>query len=214
MRHLITFILLTTTLFGDWQKGFNFRATSGYVKDGANETYVIYGDNYPTTRNGVTFGWTHPYVQTRDRNSGLDRRLAGTHYWTDETWPIDFRIDLPATGSFEIRLAFGDASSDWPSTVQIKDTDTVLFTVSGSTVAAHFLDATGVDRTAAAWPGSNASVTQSFASQIFKAQANQNNGAFAHIFIKQAGGRRRNAVVSQNLSPRFLAELLLSRSIR
>lgn len=36
--------------------GFDFRATSTFVTDPANCTYVI-DDLYPTTRGGVTFGW-------------------------------------------------------------------------------------------------------------------------------------------------------------
>jgi hypothetical protein len=94
-----------------WVKLFNFRASSTFggfdTAEGANETYVLFDDVYPTTRKAVTFGAISGAAQARDRNSGIDRRLAGVHF-TDPGSPVSFRVDLPAAGDYLINLALGD----------------------------------------------------------------------------------------------------------
>jgi hypothetical protein len=96
-----------------WDKGFNFRQTSGFVTDGANETYVLSGDSYPATRNGVTFGWEDAPSGDRDRNSGIDRRLAGMNFVSSAAGAsaYRFRVDLPAAGDYAVRLAIGDEAN-------------------------------------------------------------------------------------------------------
>jgi len=113
-----------------WDKGFNFRGTSGYVTDGANETYVLLGDAYPVTRNGVTFGWLSA-PSSGDRDSTIDRRLAGINYTAnDGASQRDFQIDLPAAGDYIISLALGDHG--FTQTYQywrLLDNTTVLATI-------------------------------------------------------------------------------------
>jgi hypothetical protein len=166
-----------------WIKGFNFRATIAYVTDGADETYVLGSTNqspepYPTTRNGVTFGYTdtdNGTLQDRDRDSTNDRRLAGGHR-PDESgthFLTIFRVDLPAIGDYIIRLALGDATTACGSGTltyaRIRDNGNVLATLSGTTSAAQrFLDATGVERTNLNWVANNLSITKTFTSTIFE----------------------------------------------
>ena len=177
-----------------WDKGFNFRATSGFVTDGSNETYVL-EEMYPTTRNGVTFGW-NAGLQTRDRNSSLDRRLAGSHFTNNTGTQRVFRVDLPSAQDYVISLALGDAQyaqaylywqllDNTNSLAIIDDTD--------GTAGSHFDDATGVDRTAAAWPADNLTITKTFATttlncKIGSPSAQAGASTLAHLFVSQAAG--------------------------
>ncbi len=139
-----------------FDKGFDFRQTSGFVTDPANCTYVLSGDTYPVTRNGVTFGWTGSltFMSDRDRNSGIDPRLAGLN--VDGFENAVFQIDLPASGTYLISLAGGDASNPGKCDVTFKDGGTTLFNVSDLALAnGFFLDAVGNSYDAATWPGSN-----------------------------------------------------------
>lgn len=140
-----------------WDKGFNFRATSGYVTDGANETYVL-SETYPVPRNGVTFGWDATgSLQVRDRNAGLDRRLAGCHF---DTLQRTFRVDVLAAGNYSVRLALGDPTNPQTVSCTVKDGSTTLLTVGNtSVIAGSTVDATGTIYTDANWPASNTAVT-------------------------------------------------------
>jgi hypothetical protein len=148
--------------------GINFRATSGYVTDGAGETYCV-GDSYPTTRGGWTFGWTATgNFDIRDRDSAIDRRLAGTNLqWNDGTQST-FRLDLPASGQRDIRLALGDTISESYQYCQIKDGTTVLLTTDDSNGNASYewVDASAVARTQVTWPTSNVAVPLTFTGTI------------------------------------------------
>ena len=104
-------------------QGINFRATAGYVTDGANE----YGEiattaNYPTTSTqGNNVGWETAPSGTRDRNNALDVRLAGIHFGDNATLR-DYRIDLSGTGSWISRIAAGDAASNQECKMELFDT--------------------------------------------------------------------------------------------
>ena len=186
-----------------WIKGLNFRATSGFVTDGGDETYVLDPNvegKYPITRNGVTFGYTDAIIspaQVRDRNSGIDRRLAGVHFWDISgagSYPGLFRVDLPAAGQYKIGLAAGDASSSRATGfAEVRDDTTVLVTIdhaSGFTSGANFRDATDVELSAANWPGSNTLATVTFATTILRLAIGKYNpgsldGWIAHLYIEQ-----------------------------
>lgn len=176
-----------------WDKGFNFRQSAGYVTDGANETYVQGGgigfDSYPTTRNGVTFGWEDTPSGDRDRNNALDRRLAGMHYNTTGA-TVRFRVDLPAAGDYSVRLAMGDASNkSGNSFSELRDTTTVLTSLTDEALnATHSKDITGTKHTFAAWPGSNSAQTFTFASTICRMALKQPSSGFSaiqHLFLSQ-----------------------------
>ena len=180
-----------------WDKGFNFRKTSAYVADGADETYVL-GDSegdYPITRNGVTFGWGESTdVGSDDRNSGIDRRLAGINYTIQTTKVCPFLVDLPSSGDYTIRLAEGDyGSAQGNQWVEFFDNTTSLFTVNNTAVAqATYYDATNTNYSTANWPGNNTAVQKTFATTTFKMVIGKATGTgytvIAHLFISQVAG--------------------------
>src|SRR5882762_8877695 len=148
---------------------FNFRATAGYVVDGTGETYVTAGDVYPTVRGGFTFGWDAP-VDNADRDSSLDRRLAGINFRNNTGAQNIFRVDLPTLGTYDIRLSLGDpvfgASYLY---AQFLENGAVFLTIDDTNgeIAGHVDDATGVDRTTAVWLTGNVAITRLFTSTIF-----------------------------------------------
>ncbi len=170
--------------------GINFRHTSGYVTDGTNETYCLGAtDVYPVTRGGATFGWisAHEADGNGDRNAGNDRRLAGINYATNDGTPSQFRLDLPASGSWTIHLAMGDAS--YPKGYQyVKITDG-----SGGTASQHFDDATGTDYANTAWAASETGVAVTFSGTVLwlllgSPGAQSAQSTLAHLRVVQAGG--------------------------
>src|SRR5271165_6677610 len=158
-----TFLLLAVSLpaGAQWQQGFDFRSTAGYVTDPSGNSHVLATTAYPTKSNGVTFGWakTSP-VTGRDRNASLDPRLAGVNFANNGS-PATFYVDLPSAGTYSLSLALGDAGYQacWVQCqVQFLDGNTVLATVTGgATNQGYFYDATGKNWSAAAWPSSNLS---------------------------------------------------------
>lgn len=163
MKKLTNVFLCFVLLFSvtGWTKiGLNFRSTAGFVSDGTDETYVL-GETTGTTRGGVTFSWDVCSDCKRDRNSGIDRRLAGLYRKDNNGTQAVFTVTLSQTGTYKICLALGD--NDNPVTnlrADVFDNTTLLFTVndvSGPTNA-HWDDATGTDRTLAAWPGKQSSL--------------------------------------------------------
>lgn len=201
----ILFVLaFADSAFAQWTKGLNFRATAGYCVDPADTTYAFCGDGgvydaYPTTRNGLTFGWNDGAFNDcrRDRDSAVDCRLAGKNNRNDSTTnsigKANLRIDLPNAGTFDIRLALGDASfSQTNEYFEIYDNTTLLATVtnSGTFGPAQWVDATGVVRTSAAdWVNNNQPLNLTFASAILNIKyanpAGTGSGSISHIMITE-----------------------------
>lgn len=180
-----------------WDKGWNFRDTAAYVTDGTNETYVLI-DSYPTTRNGVTFGWAAGAQQSRDRDSTVDRRLAGINFQANNGAQSNFRVDLPSTADYIVTLALGDtAYSQGYQYWRLLDNTTVLATIddTNGTVGDNYDDATGVNRAEADWPSQNATIQKTFASTTLNVKigaptAQADSSTLAHLFLSQvaAGG--------------------------
>ncbi len=144
-----------------WSQGFDFRNTAGFVSDPPNYNPVLPATNYPTTVNGVTFGWTTPgLVQGEDRNTLVDPRLAGMNSAQNGT-PSTFAISLPSPGTYNLALAMGDDGAAQCGTqcqVQFLDGDTVVDTVTGGpTNQGYFYDAASNNWSDEAWPTSNVS---------------------------------------------------------
>jgi len=180
-------------------KGFNFRATSGFVTDGTNQTFDL-GAAYPrsVTIDSDTFsvGWpVDATARARDR-AVQDPRLSGIISNANSAGEVKWRIDLPSAGQYTIRLAMGDQAGSNTVFFRIYDNSTVLATVSNvATVANGFVDATGVARTSPTdWINNNASVTLNFATTICFIGCGDPStiaGSFssiAHFDIVQAGG--------------------------
>lgn len=155
--------------------GLNFRRSSGYVTDPAGTTYVQDNDDYPTSRGGWTFGYTNdlPTDNDRDRDSGIDARLAGVHFYTNNDTggsAKSFRIDLDNTGNHDVHIASGDATAAQTQYWHVKDNTTSLIdeTDGTSTPSADWEDATGTVRTSASdWVTNETAETHNFSSTIF-----------------------------------------------
>lgn len=180
-------------------KGWNFRATSGYVTDGTNETYSI-GESYPTTRtiggDSVTFGWEQAVSGTRDRSTtvGDSPECSGIAFMSSAV--ASWRVDLPATGTYKINAAFGDASGAQGVYWQIQDTSTTLTTIgsasTGTTGADYFYDVSGNQwNGGSTWKTSAVQFSGTFSTTIFRATAQvdtfQPNVVVAHIDITPPG---------------------------
>jgi len=166
----------------------NLRDSAVYVTDGANQ-YVCPGDgsgNAPdyaapniVTVNGagVQMGWEaggYPFPEARNRDSGVDPRLAGTQF-VSETGSnfADFRVDLPVAGQWKVHLALGDAANGLDNYyAEIRDNTSVLAVVVnsvGTTADQEFWDASGVKRTSAAdWVTNQAGVIFTFATTTLR----------------------------------------------
>ncbi len=154
-----TTVDLTVTSVSGSGEGFDFRNTKTFVTDPPGDTYVLATTAYPTTVNGVTFGWMKTsLVQARDRNATLDPRLAGINFASNGS-PATFYVDLPSPGIYNLSLAMGDAGNEQcyvQCQVQFLDGSTVLGTVTGGLIGAgSFYDATGKAWSAATWPADN-----------------------------------------------------------
>ncbi len=166
--------------------GINFRSTSGYVTDGPNDTYCLRADGYPTTRGGLTFGWADgDSHDVRNRNSGIDVRLAGVHFNTSAGTVAIFRLDLPNDAdTYTITGAFGDASYAQSPYVELRDGATTVF----KTID---LNITGQDRwtdpngsaqyTSAEWPGDNTTLEEVFSNDELFIHIGDNVDERGHI---------------------------------
>jgi uncharacterized membrane protein len=154
-----TTVTLTVVASSPWAIGFDFRGSSSFVTDPPGDTYVLANTAYPTTFNGVNFGWTNvKLLSSRNRSTSVDPRLAGMNAATNGS-PATFYVDLPASGTYYLSLALGDEGyqSCWTQCqIQFLDGNTVLATLTdGPEGAGYFYDAQGNEWSAAAWPNQN-----------------------------------------------------------
>lgn len=149
-----------------WSKGFDFRQTAAFTADPTGSTYVV-GDRYPTTRNGVTFGWESFVTgSVRDRTATLGV-LGGINFLASGgVAEAVFRVDLPAPGRYRVRLAAGDAGNPNRAFFEIRDGSAVLRAQPEVGVSSgQFIDATGVVR-ASNWATTNQPLERDFATSI------------------------------------------------
>ena len=196
-RRLLLILVLLLLPAQSWAADdcFNFRATAGYVTDAADTSPVL-GEIYPNSySNGLTGGWDAA-IDTRDRSTTVPR-LAGGNQQIATTTLRTFRVDLPATGTYTIRLGMGDATQgDVRNRYLIQDNTTTLFEVtdSGTIAADSFFNANDTAATAANWVTNYTSSGKNyvFASTIFKFQIAAFNGltrgSIAHLCISSSGG--------------------------
>jgi len=152
--------------------GFNFRSTQGYVTDPAN-TVGFFGNAYPTSKTfgevSVNAGWDGA-IGVADRSTSIDPRLAGGNTVAQGTAARKFRVDLPVSGVWSIRLAMGNPSFTRAAFFDILDSDgtTVLYSRSEVSITSpQYLDATKVVRASAAiWASSNAPVDITFSGTV------------------------------------------------
>lgn len=176
--------------------GVNFRATSGYVTDGAGETYCL-NEAYPVSRADGTFGWESgtPPDGARDRDSGVTARLAGVNFVSNSGTQYTFRFDLDATGTHEIHLALGDTGgTQGYQYVQFQDNTTAFATIlkATGTNVDEFFDATGTKYSEANWPGSETAISHTFTSTILRVivgspDSQSNATTLAHLRVVEIG---------------------------
>lgn len=204
MKKAITFlaaVFLSSSVFAGLPAGLNYRATSGFVADGTNETYVLQ-DGYATIRGGNTFGWTDAgSVNIRDRNSGADRRIAGGNF----TFSADtFEFDLPSPGTYNIGTACGDSqSSTNVGEITFKDGSTTLLDINHATASGVY-DITNTDVSVASWTSHDptTTVSQTFATSTLNivTQAGVGSlGFIAHLYIASAGAAAVVVYPSMNM---------------
>lgn len=151
-----------------YKLGFNFRATQGYVTDPLN-TVGFFGTAYPTSKvfpsATVNAGWDGTVTAT-DRSTTVDSRLAGSNTLAQNAAARKFRVDLPVSGQWAIRLASGSLAFTRAVSFDILDSDgtTVLYSRTEVSLAPpQFIDATRVVRTSAAdWVTNNALINLTF----------------------------------------------------
>lgn len=171
--------------------GLNFRSTIAFVTDGSGETYVRV-DTYPTTRGGLTFGYTSlTGLEFRDRSASLDRRIAGMHF--GPAAGRTFRFDLPGgAGTYRVRVLFGDNDIGWSHQCVIKDGagGSTLATITGTTSSARWLDADGTTSITAANVAADAfgdvelTFTASVAEFVFGNGSSSPHSTIAHIAVE------------------------------
>jgi hypothetical protein len=188
-------------------QGIYFRATDDQVDPTNYEVEVGTTANYSSgrlTAQGNAYGWESAPAGSRDRGGAGAIELRGIHFVSGSP-AANYRIDLPATGSYNIRAAFGDETSgQFGTKAQFKDTTTVLSTPvpAGTTIGlGHYIDATGVDRTSQSdWSTNNAALTsQTFATTIFRVAVggDTGNAPIAAVYIESAGGAAYTLTAAQ-----------------
>lgn len=188
---------------------FNFRGSAAGpapgVTDGAGETAVIdasgtaggtQGEQYPTGA-GPVYGWDNNTTETRDRDATPGVHFAGIHR-NGAANLATFRVDLPATGSYVIKIAVGDYLQACGTVIEILDDATSRLTITGSTTNGdRFKDSQGAETTSAAWadPGATltfSSTTNGLGGPICYVKLGDNvafnTGNIAYLEIAAAGG--------------------------
>lgn len=175
-------------------QGIDFRATAGFVTDAVNEVETSAAVNYPrtpTVGNSPHVGWEQAVGGTRNRSTGADARLAGVAFLSGLGVTANYRIDLPAPGSYRITLAAGDLSTGQIQTVEFFDGTTSLGVVctNAATSASQFIDASGALWTGSSWPTNQVPVTRTFATTIFRVKItgpSSSSVTLAHVRIEDS----------------------------
>jgi hypothetical protein len=133
------------------QKYINFRASSGFVTDGTNETYDLGAANRALTLDGdsLSFGWGADLTsQSRDRNPGVDRHCAGIVFNPNAAGEVAWSFTLPS-GTYDLRLALGDIGGGQNIFCSVYDNTSLLATIASNiaTTTGQFVDANGNVRT-------------------------------------------------------------------
>lgn len=190
-------------------QGIYFRAADDQVDPTSYDAEVGTTANYPrTTAQGNVVGWEGAPAGTRDRATVGDVRLRGIHFGA-QTGTQKYRIDLPAPGTYNIRIAMGDSASSHDARIRFYDNTTLLVDRATTLVGAgQFRDASGVIRTSEGdWATNNVVFTATFASTIFRldptggSTATDPNWAVAALYIESAGGS--TTVVSNDLAATY-----------
>ena len=178
-----------------WIQEVNFRATDVYRSDDSSDAHSETSTtaNYPeTSAQGNDLGWETATALNNEEYhndaSGVDVRLAGS-IWNDGSDTEVYRIDLPNTGIYRIRVAFGDHEFTSGGDLEIFDNTTSRATMTNSTALHVISDIAGSDYSEANWPGSNSwSADLTFNSTICRFEWLENSAdgwGIIHITIEE-----------------------------
>lgn len=185
--------------------GFNFRYTAGFVTDGTDEFFAggLGGTlkTYPTTfTTGVVGGWTANPASADDTNASYDQRIAGASEHTNATAVAVFQLDLPASGSYRLRLG---ARVVYDARIEIYDGASLLagFNTAG-TGASDWRDIAGsVFSTPALWASGNATQDVTFSGTTLTVKVGEPAGGaisytrLGHLFVQQLGGGGGSTII-------------------
>lgn len=170
-------------------QGIPFQDTATFVTHGPDDSVehsagagFLGTATYPrVTAQGQTVGWeiAGGSVSTRNRNAGIDPRLAGGHFNTN-VGKETFRIDLPSAGPKNVRIAMGDANYTTSCDAEILDTAASLGAISSGTTGAanHWRDAASVERTSDSdWATNNVAAALTFATTIMRCRIGDGVGS-------------------------------------
>lgn len=177
-------------------QGIYFREVDDQTDPTNYDAEVSLGPNYPrTSAQGNNVGWEQAIDGTRDRTVTSPVNLGGVHF-RGNGGVSDYRIDLPATGGHNVRLAMGDRDSPQESRIELRDTTTVFRALehgAGDPVPINqWYDATDVLRASASdWNLGNAVEFRTFASTIFRARiggatGGSGNSVIASVYVEAA----------------------------
>src|SRR5690606_29021586 len=118
-----------------------------------------------------------------------------------------FRVDLPSTGLYRIRAAFGAIGKTARNFVRFKDGDVTFKTISDASTSSmsQFTDAYGTRRSsAAAWLSANAAIEHVFTSTVLQLeigdpdQATGDSTRVAHLLLERFTGIAADSGVTGN----------------
>lgn len=181
-----------------WQQGIYFRATDNQVDPTGYDAEVATTANYlrvPGNGDSDGVGWETlgGTVGEADRDATTDVRLKGIQYRSNVGGAVnDYRIDLPNTGTYRIRLAMGDSSGQQNVRCQLLDGTTVFLDLEGNTITStNWFDAAQNLRTSEAdWVSNNEAIEQTFTTTIFRIRigahsAGSGNSTIAAVHIEE-----------------------------
>ena len=146
----------------------NFRQTAAYVTDPPGAQYMIVSNyTYPSvTAQGNTVGYTTLHSQVIQRGSTTPPDLAGCHYIFSNTPNSVFKMLLPQSGLYSIKLGIGDTAAHQVSCRLYDDTTLFASLSYPSLPGNNFMDAAGNIWSRANWLANNVPITHTFASNI------------------------------------------------
>lgn len=181
-------------------QGIYFRLTDNQTDPADYDAEVSLSNNYPrTSAQGNSVGYEDIFfgqTDARDRDVGSVVALRGIHFLPNSSGGNNiYRIDLPSTGSYVIKLALGDEGGMQNCRCRLLDNATQFADIDAATGgAANFIDATGVNRTSQAdWVSNNVGITHTFSSTILRiwmgaSAAVSGVSCISEIYIAASGG--------------------------
>lgn len=177
-----------------------FRNTPGFVADGPEQTMMSVDgsgnvNTYPTAlligNSTVNCGSELQTLATQDRASGNDARLAGNCSFTQDGVNFaNFRVDLPATGLYNVYISAGDTAAAANQFIQVYDTNTLIATPvnsGGGSGAGQYYDALTLRSSAAVWLANLTPVRGNFATTILRIRVGKAAFASGKAFLNVVG---------------------------